>query len=292
MTACVSRKSALLLGAHHPLDPVLAAGLAADRPAEPAQRLAARARGRPCRTASAGARAARPGTAGATGCASNSKAWVVSWRAIQVRNGPSGTPSARAVARMFSSTNRSRPGRGLGGQQREVVLAQDAAAHEPEQEPELAGRDPAIGQRHGRLGEAAAGRDDLVEQVRLELAHQRRERAGVGADPARPIDDAGPLDDARQRAAERRRQGRHDAGHRLGVGGLGGPQLGRVRVPGRCAAGRWRSARPPASRRGRAARPLLGAPAGDRRGGAQRGPDQEPGLPDAVVAPRRPASPA
>ena len=44
------------------------------------------------------------------GWASNSKAWVVSWRAIQVRNGSSGTSSTRAVWRMFSSTNSSRPG--------------------------------------------------------------------------------------------------------------------------------------------------------------------------------------
>ena len=44
------------------------------------------------------------------GCASNSNAWVVSWRAIQVRNGPIGTSSAFAVWRMFSSTNSRRPG--------------------------------------------------------------------------------------------------------------------------------------------------------------------------------------
>ena len=44
------------------------------------------------------------------GCASNSKAWVVSWSAIHVRNGSTGTPRARAVWRMFSSTNRSWPG--------------------------------------------------------------------------------------------------------------------------------------------------------------------------------------
>ena len=94
---------------------------------------------------------------------------------------------------MFSSTNRSRPGAASVGQQREVVLAQDARAHEPEQEPELAGRHPAVGERHRRLGQAAAGRDDLVEQVRLELADQRRERARVGAHPAGPIDDARPL---------------------------------------------------------------------------------------------------
>ena len=69
----------------------------------------------------------------------------------------------------------------------------------PSRKPELARRDPAIGERHGRLGQPAAGRHDLVEQVRLELAHERGERAGVGADPAGPIDHAGPLDDAGQR---------------------------------------------------------------------------------------------
>ena len=41
----------------------------------------------------------------------------------------------------------------------------------------------------GGLGQAATGRDDLVEQVGLELADERCERPGVGPDPARPIDD-------------------------------------------------------------------------------------------------------
>ena len=35
---------------------------------------------------------------------------MVSWSAIQVRNGPSGTSITRAVLRMFSSTNSRRPG--------------------------------------------------------------------------------------------------------------------------------------------------------------------------------------
>ena len=148
------------------------------------------------------------------------------------------------------------PRGGLGGQQREVVLAEDPGAHEPEQEAELARRHPPVGQRHGGLGQAATGRDDLVEQVGLELAHERRERTGVGPHPARPIDDAGPFDDARQRAAEGRREGGHDARHRLGVGRFG--CLAARPVSGsqvRSAAGRWRSVRPPASRRARAGRP-------------------------------------
>ena len=44
------------------------------------------------------------------GWASNSNAWVVSWSAIQVRKGAASTPSAAAVARMFSSTKSSWPG--------------------------------------------------------------------------------------------------------------------------------------------------------------------------------------
>ena len=158
----------------------------------------------------------------------------------------------------------------------------------PSRKPELAGRDPAIGERHRRLGEPAAGRDDLVEQVRLELAHERPERPGVGADPAGPIDDARSLDDARQRAAERGRQGRDDPRHRLGVGGFGGRELRGVERP---AGGAQPGDRDPLDLRpvdqpALAGRPL-GVAAGDGRGGTQRGADEEAGLPDAVVAPRR-----
>ena len=88
------------------------------------------------------------------------------------------------------------------------------------------------------------------------------------------------------RAAER---AGHDARHRLGVGRLGCPQLGRCQGP--------RGGAQPADGDPLDLRPvdepapggLLGVPAGDGRGGAERGADQEAGLPDAVVAPRRPA---
>ena len=102
------------------------------------------------------------------------------------------------------------------------------------------------------LPSAAADRHDLVEQVRLELADERRERADVGPDPARPVDDAGALDDARQLRPEGRARGPARCGHRLGVGGLAGPQLGRGERTRRARpAGRSRSVRRPASRRGR-----------------------------------------
>ena len=66
-------------------------------------------------------------------------------------------------------------GGGLGGQQRDVVLAEHPLAHEPQQEAELAGRDPAVRERDRRLRQAPAGRHDLVEQVLLELADERGE---------------------------------------------------------------------------------------------------------------------
>ena len=178
-------------------------------------------------------------------------------------------------------------GRRLHGQQGQVVLAEDPRAHEAEQEAELAVRHPAIGERHRRLGQAATRRDHLVEQVGFELADQRRERADVGADPAGPIDHGRALDDARQRRAQGARERRDDPGHRVGVGGLGGAQLGRVQGAGGAgqpAHGDPLDLRPvdqPAPRR-----PLGVAPDHGRRG-AERRADQEARLPDAVVAPRQ-----
>ena len=89
--------------------------------------------------------------------------------------------------------------------------------------------------------------------------------------------------------AERGRQRRHDPGHRLGVDRLGGTQLRRRRGrPG---------ADEPADRDPLDLRPVdqaatggtLGTPADDGRRGAERRPDEEAGLPDPVVAPRRAA---
>ena len=179
----------------------------------------------------------------------------------------------------------------FGRQQREVVLAKDASPHEPEQEAQLTGRHPAVGEGHRRLGQSPAGRDDLVEQVGLQLADERAERTRVGADPARPIDDAGPFDDTWQRAAERRRQGGHDARHGLGVGRLRGRQLARRQGPSSRAEASDRDPldlRPVDEATG--ARRPFGTAARDRGGGAQRRTKQEPDLPDAVIAPRRAAA--
>ena len=81
------------------------------RSARPSPRIASRPRPRASRPNRASCRSRRPARYGRNqGWASNSKACVVSCSAIHVRNGTSGTSSARAVMRTFSSTNSSRPG--------------------------------------------------------------------------------------------------------------------------------------------------------------------------------------
>ena len=112
------------------------------------------------------------------------------------------------------------------------------------------------------------------------------ERRDVGPDPAGPVDDARALDDARQLRPEGFGEARDDPRHRGRVLRLRGAQLVGGQRPRR---------RPQAADRDPLGlRPvdealaggLLGAPAEDRRRGTQRRPDDEPGLPDAVVAPR------
>ncbi len=112
-------------------------------------------------------------------------------------------------------------GRRLGRQERQVVLAEDLLAHESQQESQLAGRDVAVCDRHRRLAQASAGGHDLVEQLTLDLGDQRGERGHVGPDPTGAVDDAGPIDHARQLGAKRGREARHDRGHRGLVGGFG-----------------------------------------------------------------------
>src|SRR5258706_8343733 len=65
--------------------------------------------------------------------------------------------------------------RRLGREQRQIVLAENLRAHESQQEAELARRDPAVGEGHRRLREAATARHHLVEQLLLQGADERRE---------------------------------------------------------------------------------------------------------------------
>ena len=223
------------------------------------------------------------------GWASNSKAWVVSWSAIQVRNGASGTPSAlaaggcsprrtaagRAPARPTAARGRTGrapagPGSRAGSPSWRVVTQRLASAIDA-----------------GAEIRRPAGR--LVEQVGLELADERARTSPVFArtQPARSTTRERSTTPGQLRA-ERRGQRRHDPRHRRGVGGLGA----RAARPRSSAPGA-RASRAIAIRStvGQSTRPRraapLGAPADDGRRGRERGPDEEPGLPDAVVAPGR-----
>ena len=196
---------------------------ASPRSARPSarQRLPPQRRARRRRTASAGARGARRGTAAARGAPRTRRRG--SSRGARSRSGTAraGRRGLWPCWRMFSSTNSSRPAVGLGGQQREVVLAEDALAHEPEQEAELAGRDPAVGERHRRPGEPAAGRHDLVEQLVPPACRSATRTSPMLArtQPARsttPERSTTPGSSVPSASAERG----HDAGHGLGVGRL------------------------------------------------------------------------
>ncbi len=91
------------------------------------------------------------------------------------------------------------PGLGFRGQEGEVVLAQDALAHEAQEEPELAGRDPAVRQGQRGLPEPGSRRHDLVEELALQPPEERGEGGEVGPDPGGPVHDRDALDDARER---------------------------------------------------------------------------------------------
>ena len=128
-------------------------------------------------------------------------------------------------------------GRALGREERKVVLAQHALAHEPEHQADLAGRDEPVGERDRGLSEAAARRDDLVEQVLLEAADERRRRCRRSRAPSRP----GP----RRRPVRRRPAARIRAPARVPARSAPWPRRRPVRRPG----GRRRTAGPGAVRR-------------------------------------------
>ena len=248
-------EQAPLLVAHQPLHPVLAAALAAQRPAEPAHRLAAHARGRRCRTASAGAPGATRGTAAARGAprtrrrgssrAGRSRSGTA--RAARPARAPSGGCSPRRTA--------AGPGAASADSSARSYWPRTRWPMNPSRNPSWRVVIQRLASAIVALARPPPGGTTWSSRSCLELADERREGRGVGPHPAGPIDDARALDDARQLGPERRRQGRHDPGHRRGVGGLGRAQLGRrqrARAPRR--AGRWRSARRPASRPGPRAR--------------------------------------
>ena len=190
---------------------------------------------------------------------------------------------------MFSSTNSSRPGAASADSRARSYWPSTRVPMNPSRKPSWRVVTQRLARAMVALARPPPGGMTWSSRSASSLPISEREGAGVGADPARPVDDAGALDDARQRAAERRRQGRARSGP--------SPPRRRARrraarpdraCPGadrsRSIAMRSTAGQSTSPRAGRA----LGAPAGDRRRGAERRADQEAGLPDPVVAPRRP----
>ena len=108
----------------------------------------------------------------------------------------------RAVRRMFSSTKSSRPGVGLGRQQREVVLAEHALPRNPSRNPSWRVVSQRLASAIAALVSPPAG-GTTWSRVVLELADQGRERRRVGADPAGPVDDTPSARPRRELAPER-----------------------------------------------------------------------------------------
>ena len=220
---CLAEQAALLL-AHELLHPVPAVTLAAERAAEPAHRVPAK----PARIAPE----QRQLSLEATGQVRPQPGMGLEFERVRrlVERDPRPERDQRHVERARRHAHvlldEQQPTRGdLRGQHGEVVLAEHALAHEPEQDAELARGHPAVGERHRRLGEAAAGRHDLVEELALQAADERGERRRVGADPAGAIDDLRPFDDAGQLRLERRAERGHDPLHGLPVVRLRRPEL-------------------------------------------------------------------
>ena len=266
ITACISRNSARCSSVISRSSQCMSSRRPSPRSAAPRARTASRPSDDASSENSESWRSRRPARYGRSqGCASNSKACVVSWSAIQVRNGSSGTSITLAVWRMFSSTNSRRPGVVSALRQREVVLAEHPLAHEPQQQTQLAGGDPAVGERHRGLADAAARRQHLVEEVPLEAADEAGEDLRVGTHPGGAIDDGHAVHDARQLRARGGRRG-----------------------PARRGPSRWRSrprsnaALPRPGRRGRAGVARSRCP---RPGASRRGPP-----PRAECSSRRPAT--
>ena len=105
---------------------------------------------------------------------------------------------ARAVWRMFSSTNSRRPG----------VVSADSRARSywpstrwpmnPSSRPSWRVVTQRLASVIDALREPAARRQHLVEELALEPADEPGERRRVGPDPAGPVDDGDALHDARQ----------------------------------------------------------------------------------------------
>ena len=112
----------------------------------------------------------------------------------------------------------------LRGQQRHVVLAQDARAQEAEHEADLARDDDPVRQG-GEAGAEARVRRSVADERALEPGDEVLKGADVGGCPAGTVDNGMALDDAGQGRPEARLETRHDAIHRRRPGGLAGREL-------------------------------------------------------------------
>ncbi len=137
------------------------------------------------RTATAVAPAATRGTAAARDAPRTRRR--ASSRGARSRSG-----TARAARRSPAPSGGCSPRRTAGGpgvasalKEGQVVLAEDALAHEPQDQPDLARGDPAVRERHRRLAEAAARREDLVEEVPLDASDERPRRPRCWRGPSR-----------------------------------------------------------------------------------------------------------
>ena len=144
------------------------------------------------------------------GWASNSNAWVVSWSAIHVRNGPSGTSIVVAVWRMFSSTNSRRPG--------VASAVSSARSYWPRtrwpMNPSSSASWRVVTQRLAIVIAAFVaplpGGSIWSSRSPSSRPMSAGEGRRVGPDPGGAIDDRDPLDDARQLRAEMRAERGHD----------------------------------------------------------------------------------
>ncbi len=175
-------------------------------------------------------------------------------------------------------------GRGLRREESEVVLAEHPLAHEAEQEPQLARRDPAVGERHGRLRDTAALGQHLVQELALEPPDEPGERRCVRPDPGRPVHDRDSVDNPRQVRPEMLGQRRHDLGHRGRIVALGRPELVSGEGAGCGPQARDRDVLDPSPvHEPRGARGALDLAAGHGHGGPQHGAHEEPDLPQALL---------
>ena len=220
----LAEQPALLL-AHEPLHPVLAVALAAQGPPEAAHRLAAEAADVAAEQRSAAARGGTPGTAAARGAPRTRRRG--SSRAGRSRSGTAraARPAARAVSRMFSSTNSRRPGAASADSSAMSYWPSTRWPMKPSSRPSwrvviqrfasamvALARPPPGGTTWSSRSFSSLPMSDANDAVLARTQPARSTTPERSTTPGSSVPSG-----ARQR--------RHDPRHRLGVGRLGGAEL-------------------------------------------------------------------